>query len=227
MLSRKNQIYYALPVGRPGLSIVVDLPDRAFIDRSAVKRAIDIFGASLGLLLLLPILVLTSLIIVLESPGAPLFLQRRGGQKGAGFTIYKFRTMRAPARGSRSSLPEHDGERVTRVGRFLRRTSIDELPQLLNVLKGDMSLVGPRPHALSHDEFYGQRIASYNDRFQIRPGLTGLAQTSGLCGPTPDVPAMAARIEKDLEYIRDWSLMLDFRIMLRTLLIVARRPVGH
>jgi putative colanic acid biosynthesis UDP-glucose lipid carrier transferase len=106
---------------------------------------------------------------------------------------------------------------VTPFGRFLRRSSIDELPQLFNVLKGEMSLVGPRPHALAHDEFYGQAIDGYYARFEAKPGLTGLAQVSGFRGGTEDIALMAARVERDVEYIRTWSFWLDIRILVRTL----------
>jgi len=185
-----------------------------------LKRGLDIAGACLGLLLLFPLLFLAALAIAIESPGAPLFRQRRGGHRGASFLVYKFRTMRVREDGPDVVQAKPGDERITRVGGFLRRTSIDELPQLLNVLRGEMSLVGPRPHAVSHDQFYGKRIANYQARFLLRPGLTGLAQVSGLRGQTPDVAAMAARVDKDLEYIRRWSLMMDIEIIARTVKVV-------
>jgi len=193
----------------------------------ALKRVIDVVGASLGLLLLSPVLLLAALAIVIENPGSPLFQQKRGGYRGAAFVIFKFRSMRVSENGADVVQAQQGDHRVTRVGAFLRRTSIDELPQLLNVLRGEMSLVGPRPHALLHDEYYGQRISGYNGRFRAKPGLTGLAQTSGLRGATPDVASMAARVNKDLEYIRNWSLMLDVVILLRTLRIVTIQPDGY
>jgi putative colanic acid biosynthesis UDP-glucose lipid carrier transferase len=175
------------------------------------------------LAVLSPILVLAMILVTIESPGGPLFRQRRGGYQGAPFLIYKFRTMRVQEDGPDIAQARRGDERVTRLGGFLRKTSIDELPQLLNVLRGEMSLVGPRPHALCHDQLYEGLIANYRERFQAKPGLTGLAQTSGLRGPTPDVALMAARVEKDLEYIRGWSLMMDVKIMVRTVIVVAAR----
>jgi putative colanic acid biosynthesis UDP-glucose lipid carrier transferase len=191
------------------------------LESSRLKRALDIVGALLGILLLSPLLVLAALAIVMESPGSPMFRQRRSGYRGATFVIYKFRTMRVREDGPEVMQAQREDHRVTKVGRFLRRTSVDELPQLINVLRGEMSLVGPRPHAIAHDEYYGQRVIGYNERFRAKPGLTGLAQVCGLRGPTPDIATMAARVDKDLEYIRDWTLALDLKILVQTVRIVA------
>jgi putative colanic acid biosynthesis UDP-glucose lipid carrier transferase len=195
--------------------------------RSNLKRLLDIFGALAGLMVLAPLLLLVAVLIVLESPGSPIFRQRRSGYRGAPFVIYKFRTMRVAEDGPNVVQARREDSRVTLVGSLLRRTSVDELPQLLNVLKGEMSLVGPRPHALAHDDYYGARITEYQGRFRAKPGLTGLAQVSGLRGPTPDVATMAARIEKDLDYIREWSILLDLRILCQTGLIFAFHPAAY
>lgn len=191
------------------------------------KRTIDILGAGMGLLVLLPLLLLVALLIVLESPGWPVFHQRRTGFRGRSFVIYKFRSMRVCEDGPNIVQAVRDDDRITVVGRIIRRTSIDELPQLWNVLKGEMSLVGPRPHALAHDSYYGELIPGYDSRFMTKPGLTGLAQVCGLRGRTEDVADMAARIEKDLEYIENYSLVLDIKILLRTLLIFAFHPAAY
>ncbi len=194
---------------------------------SNLKRLLDIFGALAGLLILSPLLLLVAVLIVIESPGSPIFRQRRSGYRGAPFVIYKFRTMRVVEDGPNVVQARRADHRVTMIGGLLRRTSVDELPQLLNVLKGEMSLVGPRPHAVVHDEYYGGLIGDYDGRFKTKPGLTGLAQVSGLRGPTPDVATMAARIEKDLDYIRDWSILLDLRILFQTGLIFAFHPAAY
>ena len=192
-----------------------------------LKRTIDILGAGIGLLLLSPLLLLVMLLIVLESRGWPVFHQRRTGYAGRSFVIYKFRSMRVCEDGPTIVQAVRDDDRITMIGRLIRRTSIDELPQLVNVLKGEMSLVGPRPHALAHDTYYGELIPRYDQRFMTKPGLTGLAQVCGLRGRTEDVADMAARIDKDLEYIENWSLLLDIKILLRTVLIFAFHPAAY
>lgn len=184
---------------------------------SKVKRLIDVFGSIFGLLFLLPLLVLVAAMICIESRGSPIFRQRRTGYAGVPFVIYKFRTMRVAEDGDAVVQAVRGDSRVTQLGKFLRRSSIDELPQLLNVLRGEMSLVGPRPHAVAHDEYYSLAIADYSSRFEARPGLTGLAQVSGFRGGTENIALMAARIQWDVTYIRDWSIWLDFKILLRTL----------
>jgi lipopolysaccharide/colanic/teichoic acid biosynthesis glycosyltransferase len=182
--------------------------------QSVLKRSLDVAGALAGFILLAPFLVMIAALIRLESPGPALFRQRRTGRGGAVFHIYKFRSM---------TVIEDDGavvqavkgdRRVTRFGAFLRRSCIDELPQLWNVLVGEMSLVGPRPHALVHDACYGQMIAEYDSRFLVRPGIAGLAQVSGCRGPTESLEKMADRVAFDREYIASWSLGLDLRILI-------------
>lgn len=184
---------------------------------SKLKRLIDVFGSAVGLVFLLPLFVLVATLICLESRGSPIFRQRRTGYKGVPFIIYKFRTMSVAEDGDQVVQAVRGDARVTQLGSFLRRSSIDELPQLMNVLKGEMSLVGPRPHAIAHDEYYGQAITGYSSRFDAKPGLTGLAQVSGFRGGTADIALMAARVARDVEYIRHWSLWLDIRILVRTL----------
>ncbi|HYD86085.1 MAG TPA: sugar transferase [Vitreimonas sp.] len=183
----------------------------------AAKRAFDIGAASAALLVLSGPLLLIALVIRLTSPGPALFRQARSGFRGRVFEIYKFRTMvEAPAPDRQVVQTREDDPRVTWFGRFLRRTSIDELPQLLNVLRGDMSLVGPRPHALAHDRvFYGVNLF-YPRRFHARPGITGLAQVAGARGRTDTTEKVEARLELDLDYIENWSFGRDLLILLKT-----------
>ncbi len=189
-----------------------------------LKRVIDLIGSAVGLILLAPFFLLLIMAIRLESPGPAISKQRRSGYLGATFCIYKFRTMRVVEDGSDVVQASRDDPRITRLGRIMRRTSLDELPQLANVFWGEMSLIGPRPHALTYDEYYGSMIPLYDARFRVRPGITGLAQVSGLRGPTQEISLMAARVDKDLEYIRDWSLGLDLKILFKTLVIFALQP---
>jgi putative colanic acid biosynthesis UDP-glucose lipid carrier transferase len=188
----------------------------------AVKRSIDVLGASVGLILLLPLLLITAITIKLESRGPILFRQRRCGFNGKHFNIYKFRTMSVLEDGSTVNQATQSDSRVTRVGKWLRRMSIDELPQLLNVLSGSMSLVGPRPHALAHDNHFYKVVRNYAFRHHVKPGLTGWAQVNGYRGPTPTEAEIRNRVECDLWYIDNWSLRLDFWIAVRTVLEVIR-----
>lgn len=188
----------------------------------AAKRLFDIVVAGLVLTLTAPFLCLVALAIAIDSPGPVLFKQRRGGFNGRAFQILKFRTMRVMEDGTTIIQAARDDPRVTRIGRWLRRLSVDELPQLINVLRGDMSLVGPRPHALAHDEQYSQLIARYAFRHHMKPGITGWAQVHGLRGETPNVDIMQRRVELDLWYVSNWSFLLDLRILLWTFLEVFR-----
>jgi len=181
------------------------------------KRALDVMASAALLILFAPTLLIAALLVKLESPGPALFRQTRGGLNGARFQILKLRTMRCLEDGQDLTQAQRNDQRVTRVGRFLRATSIDELPQLLNVLRGDMSLVGPRPHAAAHDEYYGSRIPEYYARYQARPGLTGWAQVKGLRGGTETVEAMRRRVEADIDYIQTWSILKDAKIVLLTI----------
>jgi putative colanic acid biosynthesis UDP-glucose lipid carrier transferase len=188
---------------------------------SKVKRAIDVVGALAGILFLAPLLVLVSIAIMLDSRGPVLFRQQRTGLNGRPFTIYKFRSMTVMENGGTVVQATKNDTRITRVGAILRRSSIDELPQLLNVLKGDMSLVGPRPHAKAHDDYYSALVSDYNKRFDAKPGLTGLAQVSGYRGETARLEQMSMRIAYDLTYITYWSAWMDIKIILQT---VAKLP---
>jgi putative colanic acid biosynthesis UDP-glucose lipid carrier transferase len=168
------------------------------------------------LLILWPILSLTAILVRLDSPGPVFFRQTRLGLRGRPFYILKFRTMSVLEDGEHVVQATHNDPRVTRMGRILRKTSIDELPQLINVLRGEMSLVGPRPHARAHDEYYAQRIANYALRQQVKPGITGWAQINGFRGETPTVNAMRKRILCDLWYVQNFGLLLDLKILLCT-----------
>jgi len=192
-----------------------------------LKRLLDIAGALAGLAILAPLLVLVAVLIRLESPGPILFRQRRTGYGGATFVIYKFRTMAVSEDGPHVVQATRDDCRATRLGRILRRTSIDEFPNLINILKGEMSLVGPRPHALAHDRYWSTLVPGYEGRFMTKPGLTGLAQVEGYRGETPNVESMAGRIAYDLKYIREWSIGLDLKIIARTLMIGPFDPAAY
>jgi Undecaprenyl-phosphate glucose phosphotransferase len=180
------------------------------------KQAIDRSLAAAFLFLLFPLFGIVALAIRLESPGPAFFLQARVGFNGRRFRIFKFRTMSTLDDGPVVQQAQRNDKRVTGLGRLLRKLSIDELPQLLNVLRGEMSLVGPRPHALAHDDAYDRLIASYAMRRKVKPGITGWAQVNGCRGETPDLDAMERRIDHDLWYIEYWSIWLDLRILLMT-----------
>lgn len=196
--------------------------------RSAAKVAFDTLVAAAALVFLAPLLILCAIAIKLDSAGPVIFRQRRTGLNGRVFHINKFRTMRVAEDGENIRQASRDDARVTRVGAFLRRTSIDELPQLLNVLRGDMSLIGPRPHALAHDARFGAQIATYRGRFRAKPGLTGLAQVRGHRGEIQDIAEMVDRVDSDNAYIENWSLWLDLRIAVATLgLLFGRDPNAY
>lgn len=183
-----------------------------------LKNVEDRVLAALILLFISPVLLVVALVIKLDSPGPVFFRQERMGWTGESFRIWKFRSMHVhqPEAGVLQQAQKND-PRLTRVGAFIRRTSLDELPQLFNVLTGEMSLVGPRPHALQHDTQYSQDIVDYFARHNIKPGMTGLAQVRGFRGETKDIAQMVQRVNSDIEYINNWSLWLDFVILVRTL----------
>jgi putative colanic acid biosynthesis UDP-glucose lipid carrier transferase len=183
---------------------------------SASKRALDLVASALLLLLLSPLLALVSLAILLDSRGPLVFAQRRTGLNGKTFAILKFRSMHVLEDGADVKQAVRGDARITRVGRVIRRLSLDELPQLLNVLTGDMSLVGPRPHAVAHDEYYGAALPNYAVRQQVRPGITGWAQINGARGATPTLESMQARVDLDAWYVQHTSLTLDLLILART-----------
>jgi putative colanic acid biosysnthesis UDP-glucose lipid carrier transferase len=182
------------------------------------KSIEDVTLSVLILLLLSPVLIAVAVAIKLDSPGPVFFRQKRAGWNGKTFSIWKFRSMYMQQPGDKDILKqaEKNDPRVTKVGAFIRKTSLDELPQLFNVLTGDMSLVGPRPHAVQHDEEYSEDIDDYYARHNIKPGITGLAQVRGYRGETKELDQMTKRIESDIEYINNWSIWLDLSILIRT-----------
>ncbi len=186
------------------------------------KRVIDLIGAVTVLVLLAPLLIMVAVAIKLDSPGPFLFRQQRLGFNGRSFRICKFRTMSILEDGFSAIQARPVDDRITRVGRWLRRTSIDELPQLFNVLGGSMSLVGPRPHAIAHDNHFDKIVRNYAFRQRVKPGLTGWAQIQGCRGPTPTTEHIEQRVEYDLWYIDNWQLGLDFVILMQTPLEVLR-----
>ncbi|MBY0299220.1 MAG: undecaprenyl-phosphate glucose phosphotransferase [Methylobacterium sp.] len=186
------------------------------LGEQAAKRLFDLAFAACALVALLPLLAAVAVAVRLDSPGPVLFRQTRIGFSGRRFRIYKFRTMSTLDDGAVVRQARRDDARITRVGRFLRSSSIDELPQLLNVIRGDMSLVGPRPHALAHDDEYTRLIANYAFRHHVKPGITGLAQVSGCRGETPTVDHMERRVEHDIAYVNRWSLWLDLKLIVLT-----------
>jgi putative colanic acid biosynthesis UDP-glucose lipid carrier transferase len=190
--------------------------------RGALKRVTDIVFATLMLIVAAPVMLLIALAIKLDSPGRVFFKQDRYGLDGERIVVYKFRTMTVCENGVIVVQAKRNDARVTRVGRFLRRTSLDELPQLINVLQGRMSLVGPRPHAVAHNEEYRKLISGYMVRHKVTPGITGLAQVSGCRGETSTLDDMRRRVQYDLEYLRHWCWLLDIKIMLRTLVLMFR-----
>ena len=190
--------------------------------RGVVKRLADLALSLLALIPLLPVFLLVGLLVKLSSPGPAIFRQRRYGLDGEEIVVYKFRTMTVTEDGDKVVQATQGDQRITPIGAFLRRYSIDELPQLINVLQGRMSLVGPRPHAVAHNEQYRKLIKGYMVRHKVPPGITGLAQINGCRGETAKIEEMQARVEYDLEYLRNWSLSLDLRILVKTVLMLAR-----
>ena len=183
----------------------------------AFKRLLDLIAGSVVIVTLAPMMLLVAAVIKMESPGPVFFVQTRNGFNGRPFRMCKFRTMSVLEDGPIIRQATKDDPRVTRFGRLLRRTNIDELPQLFNVIAGDMSLVGPRPHAAAHNSEYERTVANYAYRYHVKPGLTGWAQVHGLRGETQTLDLMAKRVEFDLWYINNWSFWLDLKILLRTL----------
>ena len=185
-----------------------------------VKRISDIVLAALILVVISPLLLAIAIGVKLSSPGPIVFRQRRNGLDGEEITVYKFRSMRTLDDGSKVRQATRDDPRVTPFGAFIRRTSLDELPQFVNVLQGRMSIVGPRPHAVAHNEQYRELIKAYMVRHKVKPGITGWAQVNGLRGETETVEKMQQRVEYDLEYLRNWSLGFDLEIIVRTVRLV-------
>lgn len=184
--------------------------------RGLAKRISDLVLASVITVAILPLLATIAVLVRTTSAGPVVFRQRRYGLDGRQITVYKFRTMTVTEDGAEIRQASLDDKRITQVGRFLRRYSLDELPQLINVLQGRMSLVGPRPHAVAHNEMYRKLIKGYMSRHKVLPGITGLAQVKGCRGETKDVEQMEARVRYDLEYLRNWSVFLDMKILAMT-----------
>jgi putative colanic acid biosynthesis UDP-glucose lipid carrier transferase len=200
---------------------VVGLCETPFTGVHAVlKRVEDVLLASLILLAIAPLMAAVAVGVKLSSPGPVLFRQRRHGLDGREISVWKFRSMRVMDDGDVVHQATRDDPRVTRFGAFIRRTSLDELPQFLNVLQGTMSVVGPRPHALAHNRAYAELIRTYMVRHKVKPGITGWAQVNGHRGETDTLDKMRARLECDLEYLRHWSLALDLRIVARTVALM-------
>ena len=192
-----------------------------------VKRAIDtLIGTALLTLLALPMSII-ALLVKASSPGPVFFRQKRYGLDGREILVWKFRSMRVCENGTKVIQATKDDDRVTPIGRILRSTSLDELPQLFNVLNGTMSLVGPRPHASAHNEEYRSRIPGYMLRHKVRPGITGLAQVNGYRGETDTLEKMERRVECDHQYIREWSLLMDLKILFRTIFVVFSRENAY
>lgn len=206
------------PIERFGQELVAVEVHRAPMSEGerVAKRAMDVAVAGAGLLLISPLLIMTAIAIRLDSPGPILFRQARNGFNNQPFRILKFRSMRVLEDGEVVRQASRRDDRVTAVGRWIRKLSIDELPQLWNVLRGEMSIVGPRPHAMAHDEHYERLIGDYPYRQHVKPGLTGWAQVNGSRGETPTTESMAERIKLDLWYVENASIWLDIRIIVRT-----------
>ena len=205
--------------GMPAISVC----DTPFHGMDAVlKRTMDIALTSLALLVAAPLMGVIAIAVKATSRGPVLFMQRRYGLNGEQINVYKFRSMTVCEDGAVVTQATRNDARVTPLGKFLRRTSLDELPQLLNVLQGKMSLVGPRPHAIAHNEMYRKLISGYMIRHKVRPGITGWAQVNGLRGETDTVEKMGARVKFDIDYLNSWSPWLDLKILLRTVMLVVR-----
>jgi putative colanic acid biosysnthesis UDP-glucose lipid carrier transferase len=204
---------------------VCDTPFRGL--NRALKRASDVALSVLILLAIFPVMLLIALMVKLDSPGPAIFRQRRYGLDGDQIVVYKFRSMAVTEDGNVIQQATKNDLRLTRLGAFLRRTSLDELPQFLNVLQGRMSIVGPRPHAVAHNELYRKVIKGYMVRHKVRPGITGWAQVNGQRGETDTLEKMQARIDFDLDYLRNWSLQLDFFIIFRTIRLIFNDRSAH
>lgn len=184
--------------------------------QKVIKRIFDIIFSLIAIVALLPLWLVVGVWIAVSSPGGVFFRQRRTGYRGREFDLLKFRSMYVNKNADSEQATKGD-PRITRVGQILRKSSLDELPQLLNVLKGDMSIIGPRPHMLAHTEYYSRLIPDYMRRHEMRPGLTGYAQILGYRGATPRLEDMERRVRADIEYVDRFSLWLDLKIFAVTL----------
>jgi putative colanic acid biosysnthesis UDP-glucose lipid carrier transferase len=208
--ARAAELYAPKPLGPMG--------DAA---RSKAKRVFDVLVSACVLTVLSPFLLILALLVKVTSRGPVLFKQVRTGLDGKPFVILKFRTMTVQESGNSVVQARRDDHRLTPIGGFLRSSSFDELPQFFNVLAGDMSIVGPRPHAIAHDMHYGGMIATYAERFRVRPGITGLAQCNGARGPTETLDKMRRRVRLDIAYVERWSWMMEMRIVLKTIRVLS------
>jgi putative colanic acid biosynthesis UDP-glucose lipid carrier transferase len=206
-----------------GMPVVTMCETPIYGTRGTMKRLTDLIIAGSALLALSPLFLAIALMVKSTSPGPVIFRQRRYGLDGAQIMIYKFRSMKVMEDGDKVEQARRGDPRLTRIGGFLRRTSLDELPQLINVLQGRMSLVGPRPHAVAHNEQYRRLIKGYMIRHKVPPGITGLAQISGYRGETSRLEEMEARVACDIEYLRHWSIALDLKILWHTLFLMLRK----
>ena len=210
--------------GMPVIS-VCDTPFRGV--NGIVKRLSDIVLSLLILTLIAPLMLVIAIAVKLESRGPLIFKQRRYGLEGNEIVVYKFRSMNVTEDGNTIRQAEKNDARNTRVGGYLRRTSMDELPQFFNVLQGRMSIVGPRPHAVAHNEMYRKLIRGYMVRHKVKPGITGWAQVNGFRGETRDLERMKGRVDHDLDYLRNWSLQLDLKIILKSIVIVFKDQAAY
>jgi putative colanic acid biosynthesis UDP-glucose lipid carrier transferase len=192
-----------------------------------IKWVSDKILALLILTLISPILLAIGLAVKLGSPGPVIFKQRRYGLDGEEILVYKFRSMTVCEDGGSIQQAQKNDKRITRLGAFLRKTSLDELPQFFNVLQGRMSIVGPRPHAVAHNELYRSLIKGYMIRHKVKPGITGWAQVNGYRGETETLDKMQSRIDYDLDYLRNWSLKLDLKIIVKTVLVVFKDQAAY
>ena len=210
-----------------GLPVVAVCESPFYGFNGLVKRVSDIVLSLFILAVISPLMLAIAIGVKLSSPGPILFKQRRYGLDGRKIAVYKFRSMTVAEDGDLVRQATRNDSRITGFGAFLRRTSLDELPQFINVLQGRMSVVGPRPHAVAHNEIYRKLIRGYMIRHKVRPGITGLAQVMGFRGETETVEKMKARIEHDLQYLRNWSLLLDLQIILKTVVVVLGRQNAY
>ncbi len=203
--------------GIPVIS-VCETPFQGF--NGLLKRGSDLVLSSLILVCLSPILLGIAVAVKLSSPGPVIFKQRRYGQDGQEILVYKFRSMTVAEDGAHIQQAQRGDKRITPLGAILRKTSLDELPQFINVLQGRMSIVGPRPHAVAHNELYRKLIKGYMVRHKVKPGITGWAQVNGFRGETDTLEKMQGRIQYDLDYLRNWSLKLDLLIVFKTIRLI-------
>ncbi len=214
-LGGKSSLSHALTDSQTGLA-GIRIAQRPLTPMARLsKRAFDIIASGLGLILLSPLLIIIAMLVRLESPGSPIYRQQRNGFNERPFNIYKFRSMVFSNNTDFTQTQKNDA-RITRMGAFIRRTNLDELPQLLNVFFGSMSLVGPRPHAIAHNNEFMTQIAHYAGRHHVKPGITGWAQINGWRGAAESQTQMSGRVAHDLEYIRNWSFALDLKILFNT-----------